>query len=156
MMAAAAEKRGTELRSKSLLEQSLILGADSKASHALLLREIRVGYADRVETNLRLDGPGCPETYFWVPLKVEIDAVLVRVSDGQVAWTGQVEILGSDLFTKPVTVRIDPGCKVSLPGQGYRSLMCLEHGHATCAAAIQPDRRDYEFLIRYALGSMLH
>jgi hypothetical protein len=154
MIAAAADRKGKDLAAKSLMQQALIVGADAKATHALLLRSIRIGYADRPERNLTLDHPDCRGSVIWLALKVEIDAVLVRVDDGRVAWTGKIDLLFSDLLKKPLGLSLEPGCQMKMARGGYGTFFCAERGNARCTPE-DARRQDYEAMMVKAFELLL-
>src|SRR5690606_6665051 len=69
----------------TLLEKALALGDVTQAEVVLLVRSVRLEYGAPVG---ELGRPGCA-TVRYHPLEGTMDATLVRVSDGEVLWTGR-------------------------------------------------------------------
>ena len=98
---ARLQARAQQNGSLTLLDLAVELGPIIGADLALIVRDSRLGYADE-PVAVHHGPPGCPVARVQ-PLQVAVDAVIVRVSNGDVVWSGENLTRSSDLFVEPVT-----------------------------------------------------
>lgn len=92
----------------ALVEMSIVLGRATSAPLVLVIRQVGLSYAPDPIARLASAGSSCREWRVRAA-EVGVDAVLVRVEDANVLWTGRTTVRTTDLLPEPATLAAGPG-----------------------------------------------
>lgn len=92
----------------AVVEQSIVLGRATSAPLVLAIRAVQIGYSADPVARLGSEASHCREWRVRAA-EVGIDAVLVRVADSAVVWTGRATVRATDLLPETATLAAGPG-----------------------------------------------
>ena len=121
----------------AMVQLSLVLGRAIEAPLVLVVRSVQIGYAQDPVARLGSEASGCREWRVRAA-EVGIDAVLVRVADSAVVWTGRATVRATDLLPEPVTLAAGPGHTLYERDYGPIRVVATGDSRSACEGSDMP------------------